>query len=210
MCIRDSVGAAVGKRRVKQVQLVGRNTDDSWSSADTHDCDLLLVSGGWSPVVNLLSHRGVKPVWNAENCCFVPAETSEPIHMAGAALGIWGTSDCEESGRAAAEAAVSSIKQSGLASPPGPQAGGWENPLQPLYEVKVGGLNGKCFIDPQHDVTADDVRLAHQEGFVSVEHLKRYTTLGMATDQGKMGNIIGMALMAEALGKEIPLSLIHI
>ena len=51
---------------------------------------------------------------------------------------------------------------------------------------------------------AEDVRLAHREGFVSVEHLKRYTTLGMATDQGKMGNIIGMALMAEALGKEIP------
>ena len=87
---------------------------------------------------------------------------------------------------------------------PGPAAGGWENPLQPLYEVKASGLGGKSFIDPQHDVTADDVRLANQEGFVSVEHLKRYTTLGMATDQGKMGNIIGMALMADALGKEIP------
>ena len=59
-------------------------------------------------------------------------------------------------------------------------------------------------VDPQHDVTTEDIRLAHREGFVSVEHLKRYTTLGMSTDGGKMGNIIGLALMAEALGKEIP------
>ena len=66
------------------------------------------------------------------------------------------------------------------------------------------GRKLKSFVDPQNDVTADDVRLAHQEGFVSVEHLKRYTTLGMATDQGKMGNVIGLALMAEALGKNIP------
>ena len=59
-------------------------------------------------------------------------------------------------------------------------------------------------MDFQHDVTSSDLRLAHQEGFVSVEHMKRYTTLGMATDQGKMGNVIGLALMAEALGKTIP------
>lgn len=199
-----SVGEAVGSRKVSKAQLVGRNTDNSWSGAGTEVCDLLLVSGGWSPVVNLLSHRGVKPTWDAENCCFVPAETNEPIQMAGSALGIWGTSDCEDSGRAAAEAAVSAIKGTGHAAPAAPRAGGWENPIQPLYEIKASGVNGKCFIDPQHDVTADDIRLAHQEGFISVEHLKRYTTLGMATDQGKMGNIIGMALMAEALGKEIP------
>lgn len=200
-----TVGSAIGSRAVREAQLVGRNTDQSWSTAGTQRCDLLLVSGGWSPVVNLLSHRGVKPVWDADNSCFVPAETSEPIHMAGSALGIWGTSDCEDSGRAAGDAAVSAIKGEASASAStAPKAGGWENPLQPLYEVKAGGLSGKRFIDPQHDVTADDIRLAHQEGFISVEHLKRYTTLGMATDQGKMGNIIGMALMADALGKNIP------
>ena len=81
---------------------------------------------------------------------------------------------------------------------------GWATPITPLYEVRLPGRKTKSFVDPQHDVTASDVRLAHQEGFVSVEHLKRYTTLGMATDQGKMGNVIGLALMAEALGKEIP------
>jgi len=87
---------------------------------------------------------------------------------------------------------------------PLPKTGGWADPIRPLYEVQVPGKKLKSFVDPQHDVTAADVRLAHREGYVSVEHLKRYTTLGMATDQGKMGNVIGLALMADALGKEIP------
>ena len=84
-----------------------------------------------------------------------------------------------------------------------PAPGGWDNPIQPVYEVRVDGRKTKAIVDPQHDVTADDIRLAHREGFVSVEHLKRYTTLGMATDGGKVGNIIGLALMAEALGIDI-------
>ena len=73
-----------------------------------------------------------------------------------------------------------------------------------MWEVRDPGRKLKSFVDPQHDVTTDDVRLAHREGYVSVEHMKRYTTLGMATDQGKMGNIIGLALMAEASGQTIP------
>ena len=81
-------------------------------------------------------------------------------------------------------------------------AGG--RPIEPVYEVRLPDQMAKAFVDLQHDVTGDDVRLAHREGFVSVEHLKRYTTLGMATDQGKMGNVIGLALMADALGKEVP------
>lgn len=71
----------------------------------------------------------------------------------------------------------------------------------PVFEI---GHPGKAFVDFQHDVTADDVRLAHREGFRSVEHLKRYTTLGMATDQGKTSNVPGLAIMADALGKPIP------
>ena len=81
--------------------------------------------------------------------------------------------------------------------------GGWETPLAPLYEICLHNIKGKAFVDPQHDVTSSDIRLAYQEGFISVEHMKRYTTLGMATDQGKMGNIIGLALMAEALNCSI-------
>ena len=194
---------ALGRKCVTGVETAVKGSG-GWQSGEQLDCDLLLVSGGWSPVVNLLSHRGVRPVWDADNCCFVPAPSAEPISMAGAACGLWGTSDCEDSGRAAASAAIASISGEAVVVAGAVKAGGWENPIKPLYEVKVADRQSKSFIDPQHDVTADDVRLAHQEGFISVEHLKRYTTLGMATDQGKMGNIIGMALMAEALGKEIP------
>jgi len=85
-----------------------------------------------------------------------------------------------------------------------PRPGGWTAPIRPLYEIRVPDRKLKSFVDLQSDVTTGDVRLAHQEGFVSVEHLKRYTTLGMANDQGKVGNVIGLALMAEALGREIP------
>ncbi len=201
-----SVLSALGRRSLTQVQQA-RVNGETWSAGETLDSDLLLVSGGWSPIVNLLSHRGVKPVWNDSNCCFVPGHGGEPVHVAGSAQGLWATSDCEDSGRAAARAALAWLEKG--AAPANvvdysERASGWDNPVKPLYEVKVAGNTTKSFVDPQHDVTADDVRLAHQEGFVSVEHLKRYTTLGMATDQGKVGNVIGMALMAEALGKEIP------
>ena len=174
-----------------------------WIAQGADSCDLVLVSGGWSPVVNLLSHRGIKPVWNDEQACFLGPETDEPIRMAGSAAGIWNTDDCLVSGHSAGARAAKALGYS-TRGKTAPKAGGWENPIQPLYEVEVEGKHYKSFIDPQHDVTADDVRLAHREGFVSVEHLKRYTTLGMATDGGKMGNIIGLSLMAQAQGKGIP------
>jgi sarcosine oxidase subunit alpha len=162
----------------------------------------VLVSGGWSPVVNLASYRGVRPVWNADNACFLPVEAKEPLALAGSAAGIWRTQDCIASGRAAGAAAASALGgKAAAATQPAP--GGWKDPIRPLYEVKIAGAKLKSFVDLQNDVTAEDVRLAHREGYVSVEHLKRYTTLGMSTDQGKMGNVVGLALMAEALGKDI-------
>jgi len=179
-------------------------TNSGWSAHGSESCDLVLVAGGWSPVVHLLSHRGIKPVWNAEQACFVgPESVDEPINMAGSAAAIWNTDDCVKSGEAAATKAIKALGGKARAKA-SPAAGGWENPIQPLYEVSVPGRHLKSFVDPQHDVTTEDVRLAHREGFVSVEHLKRYTTLGMATDGGKVGNIIGLALMAEAQGKDIP------
>ncbi|MEM6988688.1 MAG: sarcosine oxidase subunit alpha, partial [Pseudomonadota bacterium] len=175
----------------------------AWAPGAEVECDALLVSGGWSPVVNLLSHRQVKPVWHAELACFLPGDTREPISVAGSAAGVWQTADCVSSGQAAGAEAARAL---GRSAPDvvAPSAGGWETPIKAVYEVRVPGRKDKAFIDPQHDVNTEDVRLAHREGYVSVEHMKRYTTLGMATDQGKMGNIIGLALMAEALGREIP------
>jgi sarcosine oxidase subunit alpha len=188
--------ATNGRRGIKAVRLAA-HTGAGWADAGQEECDLLLVSGGWSPVVNLSSHRGAKPVWNADLACFLAGPTEEPIQMAGSAAGIWDRSDCAASGVAAARRAIG-LPADAVAP------GGWQHPIRPLYEVRLPGSRAKAFVDPQHDVTGDDVRLAHQEGFTSVEHLKRYTTLGMATDQGKMGNVIGLALMAEALGREVP------
>ena len=193
---------ANGKKGISSLDLAVTD-GHGWSMGETLDCDLLLMSGGWSPVVNLLSHRGVKPVWDKDNLCFISPDHKEPVQMAGSASAVWGTGDCEESGVAAADAAIAALTGHSI-SVSAPASGGWDSPIDPLYEVRVEGKKLKSFIDPQHDVTCEDIRLAHQEGFVSVEHLKRYTTLGMATDQGKMGNIIGLALMAEALGREIP------
>jgi sarcosine oxidase subunit alpha len=175
-----------------------------WRAHGSESCDLVLVSGGWSPVVHLLSHRGIRPVWNAQQACFVaPDAVNEPIYMAGSANAIWKTEDCISSGQSAAGKAIKALGGS-IRAKKAPAAGGWQNPIQPLYEVRVADHQLKSFVDPQHDVTTDDIRLAHQEGFVSVEHLKRYTTLGMATDGGKVGNIIGLALMANLQGRQIP------
>lgn len=191
-----------GPRYVRGLE-IGTLNNGSWSNVGSESCDLVLVSGGWSPVVNLISHRGVKPVWNAEQACFIAPDTDESVFMAGSAAAVWNTDECLQSGESAGIAALKALgSRTRLKAAPAP--GGWKNPIQPVYEISVPGKKSKCFVDPQHDVTTDDVRLAHQEGFVSVEHLKRYTTLGMATDGGKVGNIIGLALMAEALGKEIP------
>ena len=176
---------------------------DGWAFESRLNCDLLLVSGGWSPVVHLMSHRGVKPVWDAEQACFIAPLSEEPIHIAGSAAGIWNTDACFDSGQSVAARVVKALGGKARARAM-PEVGGWANPIKPVYEVRVEGRKTKAIVDPQHDVTADDVRLAHREGFVSVEHLKRYTTLGMATDGGKVGNIIGLALMAEAIGTDIP------
>lgn len=193
---------AIGAKGVTHLDTASAD-GDGWRRKTSERCDLVLVSGGWSPLVNLLSHRGIRPVWDAQNACFVPTQSNEPLAMAGSAAGVWNDTACVESGRATGCSAAKALgKTASDAEAPAP--GGWSDPIRPLYEVRVPDEKLKSFVDPQHDVTAADVRLAHQEGFVSVEHLKRYTTLGMATDQGKMGNIIGIALMAEALGKEIP------
>ncbi len=200
--IRAAPLSVKGMRRIKAVEYTTA-TSQGWEHGGMEDCDLLLVSGGWSPVVNLLSHLGHKPVWNPEQACFVAPETDGPVFMAGSAAAVWNLEDCLISGQAAG-AGVAKLLGCSVRRKKAPKTGGWYGPITPIYEVKVKGRQLKSLVDPQHDVTADDIRLAHREGFVSVEHLKRYTTLGMATDGGKVGNVIGLALMAEALGKDIP------
>ena len=191
-----------GSRKINSLDIADAS-HSSYKKIDTINCDQVLMSGGWSPAIHLLSHRGVRASWNVENLCFLPGDSRENITMIGSARGIWNKDDCIESG---ITGTLDAMNKMGLSKTNYffPKEGGWKNSIKPLYEVKYNKSRSKSFVDYQHDVTADDVRLAHREGFISVEHLKRYTTLGMANDQGKMGNIIGLSLMADLLNKEIP------
>jgi len=165
--------------------------------------DCIGVSGGWSPAIHLLGHRGARPVWDGDLACFLPGRTPPGVAVTGAAAGVFATADALAHARAMAEDAVARLKGSRATPRPAPGPGGL-GPIEPLWEIRVEGEKLKSFVDPQHDVTTDDVRLAAREGYASVEHMKRYTTLGMATDQGKTGGVVGLALLADALGQSIP------
>ena len=197
LCAAHAPLRAIGRARVRAVQTATVAPGNEWIPGERMRCDLLLVSGGWSPAIHLHSQRA-RPVWDDALACFLAGACDEPITVAGAAAGVWNSEDCERSGAAAGRAATN---VPGNNAPPAHNDGG--SAILPLYEIRARAKKTKAFIDPQHDVTADDIRLAHREGFVSSEHLKRYTTLGMATDGGKVGNVIGLALMAEALSKKI-------
>ncbi len=189
-----------GGRRVRGVWL-GRHRGGGRVTPERDvDADCVAVAGGWSPAIHLLSHRKIRAQWSGDLACFLPAGTDLPIHVAGAASGVWDAADCAASGRAAGLSAAKALGAWGGAVPAAPAPRGR---VEPVFEIAAEGRKLKSFVDPQHDVTTADIRLAHREGFVSVEHLKRYTTLGMATDQGKIGNVIGLALMAGAAGRSI-------
>ncbi len=160
------------------------------------------VSGGWNPNVNISSHHRSKPVWDDRLQAFVPGEGGPPgLSAAGAAAGAMSTHGALFSGQKAALAALGEIGISGTAGTI-PEAEDAPVSITPKWYVNAG--KGRAWIDPQNDVTVKDVKLAHKENFTSVEHLKRYTTLGMATDQGKTGNVLGLAVMAGLTGQTIP------
>ncbi|MBJ2152445.1 sarcosine oxidase subunit alpha family protein [Paracoccus sp. IB05] len=162
--------------------------------------EALGVSGGWNPNVHLTCHQRGLPVWNADLAAFVPGTLPVGMVVAGAANGRLSTAGALASG---AEAAAEALEGLGLTvkSADLPQAEDAPVRVTPLWYVPH---KGRAWLDQQNDVTVKDVKLAHQEGFRSVEHLKRYTTMGMATDQGKTSNISGLAVMAEMTGKSIP------
>ena len=168
--------------------------------------DCLAVSGGWSPVIHLASQAGQKPEWSEERQAFLPPKPTQAWIGAGGFTGSATTAEALSEGRAAGQKAAG--EKPTKAKTPVVEAPALDPVPAPVFEISTfdgkGGKGGKAFVDLQHDVTSEDVRLAHREGFVSVEHLKRYTTLGMATDQGKTSNVPGLAIMAAARGISIP------
>ncbi len=163
--------------------------------------DALGVSGGWNPNVNITSHHGSRPVWDPAIAAFVPgAGGPRGLVAAGAAAGALSTHGALAGGQAAALAVLGDL---GLGARAEALPEAEDAPVSIVPKWHVGDGRGRAWIDQQNDVTVKDVVLAHQENFTSVEHLKRYTTLGMATDQGKTGNVIGLAVMAELTGRTI-------
>lgn len=153
------------------------------------DFDAVLVSGGLTPLVHLWRHAGGKLDWCENRQAFLPGRAPDNMLAIGAANGAFEMEAALEEAKAAA---------SGQPLPRGETT----YHVQPLWPAPGG--KGRQWIDFQHDVTLKDVEVAARENYVSVEHLKRYTTLGMASDQGKTSNMAGLAAMATIQGRPIP------
>ncbi|QKD00305.1 sarcosine oxidase subunit alpha family protein [Mesorhizobium loti] len=183
-----ALASASGRLRVEGVTL------DDGTRLDT---DCVLVSGGWTPTIHLFGQARGKLAWSDARAAFLPGDPVDGISVAGAAAGAVSLSEVF----AGAQKAVAPLGETKAALPrsTGPEATGGITAAWPLP-----GSKGRIWIDYQNDVTVKDVELAARENFVSVEHLKRYTTLGMATDQGKTSNLPGLALMAGITGRTVP------
>ena len=165
------------------------------------ETDLLGISGGWNPTLHLTCHLNGRPLWSPGIAAFVPAPGAVPgLIPAGSAAGLFSTAACLADGVAAARRALAEI---GIKAPdmPLPEAEDASYAIQPVWAVPG---KGRAWLDFANDVTVKDIRLSAQENFRSVEHMKRYTTQGMAPDQGKNSNVAALAVLADATGRGIP------
>jgi heterotetrameric sarcosine oxidase alpha subunit len=190
------VTRALGRRWVEGVRTAALDAAPERTLA----CDLLCMSGGWSGTVHLTSHNGVKPVYRSDIDAFVPGELAAGQYVAGAIMGSSRLSEIIAGGtQAGSNAAMhagftaAAIVDVAIGLPDRPYR------VEPARTPRTA-LRGKAFVDFQSDVTTRDVSAAVAEGFQSVEHLKRYTTLGMGTDQGKTSNVSAVGMVAELRG----------
>ncbi|WP_108446255.1 sarcosine oxidase subunit alpha family protein [Halomonas denitrificans] len=191
-------GARVAKIDAEGFRVIGEAT--------TLDCDTIASSGGYSPVIHLASHTGARPTWSDDLLGFVP-NLVKGVAAAGSARGVYATADVLADGLTAG---ANAAQEAGFeaADVRLPQvAARRDGAACALYQVpheKPTLRAPKQFVDLQNDVTAAGIELATREGFESIEHVKRYTAMGFGTDQGKLGNINGMAIAARCLGRTIP------
>lgn len=171
------------------------------SSGQTINVDCLAVSGGWNPNVHLTCHQSSRPEWREDINAFIPGDDLPAgMSVAGAAVGELSLGRALASGHAVASEVVHSL---GFTNHCGsaPKADNESTAGSAFWQVP--NSKKRAWVDLQNDVTSKDIRQSQQEGFHSVEHLKRYTTLGMATDQGKTSNVLGLAIVAESTGRSI-------
>lgn len=196
-----------GTKGVSGARLARLANDGQSISGDDGEvsCDVICVSGGWTPSLHLHSQSQGKIRYDAEIAAFVPAEPTQATHSVGAAAGYFATSQAIMT---AVQASSKALNACGIEPAPIdlPEIGDvHEQPIRPLWVVpRVKGSKLKRFVDLQNDVTASDIELAVREGYADVEHLKRYTTLGMGTDQGRTSNVNGLAILGALTSREIP------
>ncbi|WP_277052739.1 sarcosine oxidase subunit alpha [Zestomonas thermotolerans] len=213
--VRILTGSAVveclGSKRVSGARIcaIDAQAGKVVGTGERIDCDLIASSGGYSPVVHLASHLGGRPQWREDILAFVPGP-GNGVQLridAGAVNGVFSLGEVLTDGyRAGAQAAEEAGFKAVDGSLPKAEARREEATVA-LFLVphdKPTSRAPKQFVDLQNDVTAAGIELAVREGFESVEHVKRYTALGFGTDQGKLGNINGLAIAARALGISIP------
>jgi len=192
---RARVTGTTGRKGLEKVTFLNAN-----DRPVTLEADCLAVSGGWNPTVHLTCHRRSRPVWNDRIAAFVPGELPPGLTVAGAAAGNFSTHGALAQGT---ERALEALDALGMRKPaPGvPDSADEAYAIAPLWHVSQS--KGRAWLDFQNDVTVKDVELSRAEGFGAVEHLKRYTTLGMATDQGKTANVNAIGIVAGLAGRSI-------
>ncbi|MBM3600409.1 MAG: sarcosine oxidase subunit alpha family protein [Alphaproteobacteria bacterium] len=169
------------------------------------ECDAIAMSGGWNPAVHLYSQARGKLRYDGAQGIFLPGRTEQALAVAGSCNGAWSLGACLAEGAAAGAAAAEAAGFTAASAPAPAAAEENDSPARLLWVVPSDrplGEGGKHFVDFQNDVTAADIGLAVREGYKSVEHLKRYTTSGMGTDQGKLGNVHALGILAEVTAAE--------
>ena len=201
-----------GRLRVSAVRVARLDADRRMLGREqTHSCDLLLMSGGFTPSVHLHSQSRGKLAWDDIVQCYIPAQPAERTRSAGACRGVFAPPAVLDDGAAAGGAAARDAAARDLgATAPGPAVEVATPARDPAMAGFAGALpqphaqlGAKAFVDWQNDVTTRDLALATREGFVSIEHIKRYTTTGMATDQGKTSNLNALGFVSQRLDKAI-------
>lgn len=205
-------GARVTAAHVAPVSGPGETIDPygtpgTHGRTDTVSCDTLLVSGGWNPVVHLFSQARGTLRYAPALGAFVPGEELSTLRVAGAATGALGLGPCLRQGREAGRGATLATGfRPGEVALPVPDTRTDVHPGLVMWRVPNGPETGSpdtSFVDLQRDATVSDVLRATGAGLRSLEHVKRYTTIGTAHDQGKTSGMIAAGLVAEALGGEL-------
>ena len=193
-----TITATHGSLQLRKVEITDAN-GRKWPV----DADLLAMAGGWDPALHLTCHLGGKPQWDDAIAAFVPGSLPSHLAAAGAASGRFGLAEALEDGaRSGSEAARGCGYSAGSYAAPSSSSDDTKaHAITPFWHI--GASAKKSFVDFQNDVTAADIALAAREGYRSAEHAKRYTTLGMATDQGKNSGVNGLALLAKMTDRTI-------